>query len=116
MANLTDHVRQIPFFNYPALFAESEAEFMAVIGDVLRRGAYIMQRDLAEFEQELAKYLGVRHVIGVADGTMALFGSVVASGIGRESAESGRVRSAALTANLRARAGCHTDRTLVHVG
>jgi dTDP-4-amino-4,6-dideoxygalactose transaminase len=64
--------RQIPFFNYPALFANQEAEFMATVGDVLRRGAYIMQQDLFEFEKELAAYVGARHAIGVADGTMGL--------------------------------------------
>src|SRR4051794_22164643 len=74
--------REIPFFNYPALFAQWEEEYMAIIRDVLRRGAYIMQRDLEEFETELARYLGVRHAIGVADGTNALLVSVLAAGIG----------------------------------
>jgi dTDP-4-amino-4,6-dideoxygalactose transaminase len=64
--------RQIPFFDYPGLFAEHEAEFMDTIHDVLKRGAYIMQKDLLEFEAALASFLGVRHVLGVADGTMAL--------------------------------------------
>jgi dTDP-4-amino-4,6-dideoxygalactose transaminase len=64
--------RQIPFFDYPALFAELEQEVMTTVRDVLARGAYIMQRDLLEFEEELARYLGVKHVIGVADGTMGL--------------------------------------------
>jgi dTDP-4-amino-4,6-dideoxygalactose transaminase len=31
-----------------------------------------MQSDLLEFEKELAAYVGVKHAIGVADGTMAL--------------------------------------------
>ena len=64
--------REIPFFDYPALFAEIEQEVMATVRDVLARGAYIMQRDLLDFEAELASYLGVKHVIGVADGTMGL--------------------------------------------
>lgn len=64
--------RQIPFFDYPSLFNELEHEIMPVVRDVFSRGAYIMQRDLREFERELALYLGVKHVIGVADGTMGL--------------------------------------------
>jgi dTDP-4-amino-4,6-dideoxygalactose transaminase len=64
--------RNIPFFDYPALFAELEQEIMATVRDVFARGAYIMQRDLLAFETELAAYLGVKHVIGVADGTMGL--------------------------------------------
>ena len=43
-----------------------------ILQDVLSRGAYIMQQDLFDFEDNLAKYLGVKHAIGVADGTMAL--------------------------------------------
>ena len=42
---------QIPFFNYPALFAREESELMAIVHDVLRRGAYVMQKDLTEFEE-----------------------------------------------------------------
>jgi dTDP-4-amino-4,6-dideoxygalactose transaminase len=64
--------RQIPFFDYPALFAELDQEITAAVRDVFARGAYIMQRDLFEFESELAGYLGAKHVIGVADGTMGL--------------------------------------------
>jgi dTDP-4-amino-4,6-dideoxygalactose transaminase len=64
--------RQVSFFDYPALFAEMESEIMATVRDVFARGAYIMQKDLLEFEAELATYLQVKHVIGVADGTMGL--------------------------------------------
>ena len=64
--------RQISFFDYPALFKEIESEVTSSVRDVFARGAYIMQRDLVEFEAELAQYLGVKHAIGVADGTMGL--------------------------------------------
>ena len=62
----------IPFFDYPNLFAERKKEYLDTIEDVLSRGAYIMQKDLLEFEEELSSYLNVKHAIGVADGTMAL--------------------------------------------
>lgn len=64
--------RPIPFFDYPALFAELEGEIMTTVRDVFARGAYIMQSDLFSFESELAAYVGVKHAIGVADGTMGL--------------------------------------------
>lgn len=73
--------RVIPFFNYPALFAEREKEYMAVIHGVLSRGYYIMGPELEEFEAELARYLGVKHAIGMADGTMALICAVRAAGV-----------------------------------
>lgn len=72
----------IPFFDYPTLFAKQEHDLMPLIHDVLRRGAYVMQRDLTEFEENLAQYLGVKHAIGVADGTMALIMALRAAGIG----------------------------------
>lgn len=74
--------REIPFFDYGALFRKHESRLMPIIQDVLRRGAYIMQRDLHEFETNLATYLGVRHAIGVADGTIALVMALRASGVG----------------------------------
>lgn len=75
--------RSIPFFNYPALFAEHRDEYMRTFEDVLSRGAYIMQRDLAEFEEALGAYLGVRHAIGVADGTVALKLALTLAGVGQ---------------------------------
>lgn len=74
--------KAIPFFNYPALFVEEERELMPIVHDVLRRGAYIMQKDLLQFEQNLARYLGVKHVIGVADGTIAIVLGLRAAGVG----------------------------------
>ncbi len=64
--------REIPFFNYPAVFAADSEEIMASISAVLARGAYIMQAELTEFETQLAKYVGMKHAIGVGDGTMAI--------------------------------------------
>ena len=75
-------IRDIPFFNYPALYAKQEDDLLPIIQNVLRRGAYIMQSDLDTFETSLARYLNVKHVIGVADGTMALIIGLRASGIG----------------------------------
>src|SRR3954468_22764588 len=64
--------RQVPFFYYSALFEQDRARLTQVIVDVCSRGAYIMQRDLSEFEAALAKFTGAKHAIGVADGTNAI--------------------------------------------
>lgn len=74
--------KKIPFFDYPALFAESEADYMDIISSVLKSGYYILGPELAEFEKCLADYLGVKHAIGMADGTMALLAICKASGMG----------------------------------
>lgn len=73
--------RQIPFFNYPALFAPEEQELMTLLRDVLSRGAYILQKDLKEFEAALAKYLNVKHAFGMADGTNAITLALRAAGV-----------------------------------
>ncbi len=74
--------QSIPFFNYPALFQRDEDNLLSVVRDVLRRGAYILQSDLDEFENTLKEYLGVKHAFGVADGTNALIIGLKAAGIG----------------------------------
>ena len=74
--------KTIPFFNYPALFERQKIEIMACLKDVLSRGAYILQKDLEQFEDTLKSYLGVKYAFGVADGTNALILALRAAGIG----------------------------------
>lgn len=76
--------RRIPFFNYQALFASQEQEIMATMRDVMSRGAYILQKDLADFEANLRRYLNVKHAFGVADGTNALMLALLAIDVGPE--------------------------------
>jgi dTDP-4-amino-4,6-dideoxygalactose transaminase len=74
--------KQIPFFNYSALASEHEEEFVSIFRDVIHRGAFILQRDLAEFEDKAKNFLGIKHFLGVADGTNALVLVLRALGIG----------------------------------
>jgi dTDP-4-amino-4,6-dideoxygalactose transaminase len=71
----------VPFFNYPHVFAPQETDFLAIIRAVGRRGAFIMQRDLADFEQNLAAFLEARHALGVGNATDGLHFAVRAAGI-----------------------------------
>jgi dTDP-4-amino-4,6-dideoxygalactose transaminase len=73
--------RSIPFFNYKGAFASREEEFVAIFRDVIRRGAFIQQQDLAQFERHLAEYLGVRHAIGVGNATDGLIMAWRAAGL-----------------------------------
>jgi dTDP-4-amino-4,6-dideoxygalactose transaminase len=52
------------------------------IAGVLERGVYILGPELEAFEQELAEYLGVRHAIGVGNGTDAITIGLRALGVG----------------------------------
>jgi dTDP-4-amino-4,6-dideoxygalactose transaminase len=75
-------MRRVPFFNYPALFTAQERDFQAIFFDVGRRGAFIKQRDLDDFEKSLALFLGVSYVLGVGNATDGLEAALLAVGIG----------------------------------
>ena len=75
-------IRQIPFFNYSALYNRQKAKIMHCLEDVMNRGAYILQQDLEQFETNLKNFLSVKYVYGVADGTNALILALRAAEIG----------------------------------
>jgi len=75
-------MRKVPFFDYPGIYNRFKGEFDQIFQDVCSRGAFILQKDLEEFETELAMFLNVKHVLGVADGTNAIYLGLKALGIG----------------------------------
>jgi dTDP-4-amino-4,6-dideoxygalactose transaminase len=74
-------IHRVPYFDYPRLFTSQEAGLMAVIRDVLSRGAFILQRDLQQFEAAFAEFVGCRHAIGVANCTDGLQLALLACGL-----------------------------------
>lgn len=54
----------------------------AAIDAVIDDGRYILGPQVAEFEKQLAAYVGVKHVVACANGTDALLLPLLASGIG----------------------------------
>lgn len=54
----------------------------AAIDKVVDEGRYILGPEVTEFENQLAKYVGVKHVVACANGTDALLLPLLASGIG----------------------------------
>jgi dTDP-4-amino-4,6-dideoxygalactose transaminase len=73
--------RSIPFFNYKGAFTAREDEYVAIFRDIIHRGAFIQQRDLVQFEKNLADYLGVKHAIGVGNATDGLVMAWRAAGL-----------------------------------
>lgn len=68
----TSLLRNVPFFDYPALFKQHESEIMEILRRTLSKGAFIQQTELEAFERRFAEYLGVAHAIGVANCTDGL--------------------------------------------
>jgi dTDP-4-amino-4,6-dideoxygalactose transaminase len=75
-------LQPIPFFNYSDVFLSHKADFMNIMEDVCTRGAFILQREVRELEEQLEEYLSAKCVLGVANGTDALIIALRAAGIG----------------------------------
>ena len=71
----------IPLLNLKRQYAYLKADIEKVISNILESGAYINGPYTKELETKLAKYLDVKHVIGVANGTDALVIALKALGI-----------------------------------
>ncbi len=76
-------MRNVPFFNYPFVFKSREDDFVRIFKEVCSRGAYILQKDLVEFESNLAKFAGTKYGLGVANGTDAIWLALMAAGVGK---------------------------------
>lgn len=72
----------VPFVDLSRQFRALEKELTEAFLEVGRSGIYIMGERLESFEKKMAAYLGVRHVLGVADGSSALFLIFKSLGIG----------------------------------
>lgn len=75
-------VRQyVPFFSYPGVFRSHAAEYLEIVEDIGSRGAFILQEDLVRFETNLARFLGAKHALGVANATDGLLVALRAAGL-----------------------------------
>jgi dTDP-4-amino-4,6-dideoxygalactose transaminase len=75
-------VPQIPLVDVRAQYAPLLDRLKERIAEVLDSGRFILGPNVHAFEEEAAAYLGVRHAIGVANGTDALVIALDAMGIG----------------------------------
>lgn len=72
---------QIPFFRYPHVFGQQREDILAAMIKVMDRGAFILQSELGQFEQQIAAFSGAKYSIGMANGTDTLFLALKAVGI-----------------------------------
>jgi dTDP-4-amino-4,6-dideoxygalactose transaminase len=74
----------IPLFDTDTPLLPLRDELRARVEAVLDDGRYILGPDVHAFEHELAQYLGVAHVVSVANGTDALTIALRAVGVGED--------------------------------
>ena len=74
--------RLIPYFDYRRDFFNEEEELIRIVREAGRRGAFILQDDLSQFESNLAEFTGARFAVGVGNATDGLFLTLRAAGIG----------------------------------
>lgn len=77
-----DTVTSIPFVDLKAQYDSIKEEIDGAIAAVLEQTAFIGGPYVKTFEEEFARYCGVDHCVGVANGTDALFIALKALGVG----------------------------------
>ena len=73
---------KVPFVDLRTQYEEIQEELEKQFKKVFDKTAFIMGPVLKEFEEAFARYCGVKHAIGVANGTDALFLALTALNIG----------------------------------
>lgn len=74
----------IPILNLTRQYEKLRSEIEKALTDVAASGHYILGPNVKAFEEEMAAYLGVQHVIGCASGTDALYLALKALKIGSQ--------------------------------
>ena len=64
--------RKVPFFDYPRLYKDNKEDYLKIFDEVCSRGAFILQKDVEDFEKNLAKYINSKFAIGVGNATDGL--------------------------------------------
>jgi dTDP-4-amino-4,6-dideoxygalactose transaminase len=72
----------IPLVDLKRQYNSIKTEIDAVIGEILSKTAFIGGSYVKDFEEAFARFCGVRHCIGVGNGTDALFIALKGLGIG----------------------------------
>lgn len=72
----------IPILDLKRHYASLEKEIKRALESVAASGNYIMGPEVKAFEEEFARYVGVKHAVGVGNGTDALRIALKALGVG----------------------------------
>ena len=73
---------RVPFMDLRAQFAHLRSEVLPAIEAVASSANYVLGPQVANFEEEFARFAGVKHCVGVNSGTSALHLALIAAGVG----------------------------------
>lgn len=73
---------KFPFIDLNTQYLRLEDEINSSVLEVLKSGQYINGPAVAELEEKLAEFIGVKHVVGCSSGTDALLMVLMAWGVG----------------------------------
>ncbi len=74
---------KVDVFSLKRQYEAIKVEVKEAVEKVMQSGAFILGQDVGLFEQEFARYCGVKYGIGVNSGTDALFLGCLACGVGK---------------------------------
>ena len=63
---------KVPFYDATREYDLYKAEFDGAISSVIKSGAFILGKQVQEFEEAVCRYTGAKYAVGVANGTDAL--------------------------------------------
>jgi len=72
----------VPLFDTETPLAPLKPTILERVAEVIANGQFVLGPEVEAFERELAAYLGVRHVVGVGNGTDAITIALRALGVG----------------------------------
>jgi dTDP-4-amino-4,6-dideoxygalactose transaminase len=73
---------KVPYLDFPRQFQEDREATLALVERIFSRGQFILGEEVEAFEADFARVCGVRHAVGVANGTDALVLVLRALGVG----------------------------------
>jgi dTDP-4-amino-4,6-dideoxygalactose transaminase len=73
---------KVRYVDYPRQFKDHEHDYMGIIRDVLTKGDLMLREQLVSFEENLAKFCGTNHAVGMSNCTDAIFLALHAAGVG----------------------------------
>jgi dTDP-4-amino-4,6-dideoxygalactose transaminase len=71
----------IPFVDLRGQHAEVRAQIERAIADIIDRSSFIGGTYVSTFERDFAAYLGIKEVVGVANGTDAVWFALIVAGV-----------------------------------